>query len=290
MNNIEFASLIRRFLDYPTVYVNGAFGAVASDYNKKRYKNSSNVTRWKKIEDCPSNGFFTDCCGIIKGVLWGWVGDTSKIYGGAQYKANGVPDLNELGLIEKCVGVSTDFSHVEVGEMVYMKGHCGVYIGEGLVVESTPKWSCGVQITGVANLGKVYNGKSRTWTKHGKLPWVDYASEPQPEKYTIELFRKDVRAILGVKTNQEAFTNAPTISVKKNRFNALVTPLERYMSALGYYNGEIEADKGKKPEFGGGMERAIKYFQREIIRPTNPKHIDGELTKGGATWKKLLIG
>lgn len=290
MNNIEFASLIRRFLDYPTVYVNGAFGAVASDYNKKRYKNSSNVTRWKKIEDCSSNGFFADCCGIIKGVLWGWVGDTSKIYGGAQYKSNGVPDLNELGLIEKCVGVSTDFSHVEVGEMVYMKGHCGVYIGEGLVVESTPKWSCGVQITGVANLGKVYNGKSRTWLKHGKLPWVDYASEPQPEKYTIELFRKDVRAILGVKTNQEAFVNAPTISIKKNKFNALVTPLERYMSALGYYNGEIEADKGKKPEFGGGMDKAVKCFQREVIKPTNPRHIDGELTKGGDTWKKLLLG
>ena len=284
-----FVSQIKHFLDYPTVYVNGAFGAVASDSNKKRYHNSANVARWTKIQNCPSNGFFADCCGIVKAVLWGWTGDTSKIYGGASYKANNIPDLNELGLINACSDVSTDFSRMVAGELVWMKGHCGVYIGDGLVVESTPAWDCGVQITGVKNLNRVYNGKSRTWTKHGRLPWVDYSGKPAaiPTRYTLESFRKDCRAILGVTTNAEACINTPKISTAKvNRHHALVTPLERIMKSTGYYTGKIEADEGEVPDFGSGMKKAVEAYQKDnfSFKP------DGVLSPNGATWNKLLLG
>ena len=277
------------FEKQPTVYVNGAFGAVANDSNKKRYKNAQNITRWTKIQNCPKNGFFADCCGLVKGILWGWNADTSKIYGGAVYKSNGVPDVNENGLLDNCYDVSTDFSHISDGELVWMKGHCGIYIGDGIVIESTPAWDCGVQKTGLGNTGHSVNGKSRNWTKHGKLTWVEYSDNPIPLVYTSEDFRRDVRTILGVDTDIQAFNKTVTISITQNRFNALVTPLERYFRELGYYDGEIEADFGKKPCFGARMKEATKRYQMFVVGSTG-KNVDSVLTARAQTWKKLLLG
>ena len=289
MKQSDFIRMAILFEKQPTVYVNGAFGAVANDSNKKRYKNAQNITRWTKIQNCPKTGFFADCCGLVKGILWGWDADTSKIYGGAVYKSNGVPDVNELGLLNNCYDVSTDFSHISEGELVWMKGHCGIYIGDGIVIESTPAWDCGVQKTGLGNTGHSVNGKSRTWTKHGKLTWVEYSDNPIPLVYTSEDFRRDVRTILGVDTDIQAFNKTVTISMTQNRFNALVTPLERYFRELGYYDGEIEADFGKKPCFGAGMKEATKRYQMFVVGSTG-KNVDGVLTAKAQTWKKLLLG
>ena len=289
MKQSEFINRLLLFEKQPTVYVNGAFGAVANANNKKRYKNAANLSRWKKIDACPSNGFFADCCGLVKGILWGWCGDTTKIYGGAEYKSNGVPDINELGLINACSDVSTDFTHIADGELVWLKGHCGVYIGGGVVIESTPAWDCGVQKSGLGNLGYSCNGKSRQWTKHGKLPWVDYNAEPIPLVYTNEDFRRDVRKILNADSDLAAFGKTITISTTSNRNNALVTPLERYFRELGYYDGEIEADFGRKPCYGNGMRDACKRYQSEIVG-SKGRDVDGVLTARAQTWKKLLLG
>lgn len=61
-----------------------------------------------------------------------------------------------------------------IGEAVWMSGHIGIYIGDGLAVECTPKWENKVQITAVGNIGSKAGYNTRTWTKHGKLPYVDY--------------------------------------------------------------------------------------------------------------------
>ena len=55
-----------------------------------------------------------------------------------------------------------------------MKGHVGVYIGNGIVVECTPKWKNCVQFTNLGNLSQYKNGNYRLWSKHGKLPFIDY--------------------------------------------------------------------------------------------------------------------
>lgn len=295
MKQSEFLKRIEQFQSCPTVYVNGAFGAVASTYNKNRYKNLKNSTRYAKIDACPSNGFFADCCGLIKGVLGGWVGDTTKVYGGAIYNSDhtlgadhSIPDVNEDGLLARCKDVSTDFSHIQKGEMVYIKGHCGVYVGNGVVVEATPAWDCGVQRTGMANVGVTIDGKTRKWDKHGKLPYVEYEETPQTEYGLIE-FRADVRRILGVGNDMEAFAKTVTISTIWNKSNALVTPLERYFKSIGYYSGEIEAENGKKPIFGQGMKNATKLYQRYVVK-SKERDIDGVITKRAQTWKKLLLG
>ena len=85
-------------------------------------------------------------------------------------------------MIKLCSNVTTDFSKIEVGEAVWCSGHIGVYIGDGLAVECTPAWKNKVQITAVKNMGTKSGYNARTWTKHGKLPYVDYDVETVVEK------------------------------------------------------------------------------------------------------------
>lgn len=164
--------------NHKTLYVYGCFGAPMTTKNKTRYCNNTDynkkAARTKKIKAASADTFGFDCVNLIKGLLWGWNGNITKTYGGASYKANGVPDIGADQMIKKCEELSTDFSDIQVGEAVWKEGHIGVYIGNGLAVESTPKWKDGVQITAVHNIGKKKGYNGRKWTKHGKLPYVTY--------------------------------------------------------------------------------------------------------------------
>lgn len=185
MNNTELVAKVKNVAEnFKTLYVYGCFGAPMTAANKKRYINHTDynrqATRMAKINASSVSTFGFDCIGLIKAMLWGWDGSKTKTYGGAKYAANQVPDINADGMIAKCKDVSTDFSKIEVGEVVWQKGHIGVYIGDGLAVEATPKWKDGVQITAVANIGKKSGYNARTWTKHGKLPYIEYVKAVKP--------------------------------------------------------------------------------------------------------------
>ena len=162
--------------NYKTLYVLGCFGAPMNNKNKTRYCNNNSynkqVARTKYIQAATTDTFGFDCSGLLKGILWGWCGNKSKTYGGAVYKVNGIPDTNANGMIKLCSDISTDFSSIEVGEAVWIEGHIGVYIGNGLAVECTPRWKNCVQITACNCSKSGYN--TRNWTKHGKLPYIEY--------------------------------------------------------------------------------------------------------------------
>ena len=117
-----------------------------------------------------------DCSGLIKGILWGY---PEK----GKYKSNGVSDWNADTIISKCSNVTTDFSKLEPGWAVWMKGHIGIYVGNGVVIESSPIWEDGIQKTyptgcSVSNKHKLH---ARKWTKCGKMSmWIDYTTS-KPE-------------------------------------------------------------------------------------------------------------
>ncbi|MBD5356551.1 MAG: S-layer homology domain-containing protein [Bacteroides sp.] len=170
--------------NYKTSYMLGPWGWPANDKMITRATtNGSNAQTnksWLSYANAiKGKGFLFDCVGLIKGILWGWNGDLSRTYGGAGYACNGVPDCDAKKMIDSCREVSTDFSGIVPGEAVWMDGHIGIYVGGGVVVESTPRWNWGVQESTCLNVaGKQLPGTvgSRTWTKHGKLPWVDYSA------------------------------------------------------------------------------------------------------------------
>ena len=77
-------------------------------------------------------------------------------------------------MITKCSGLSTDFSRIVPGEAVWLKGHIGVYIGGGKVIECSPAFKNCVQVTACLNIGAISGLNGRRWTKHGKLPYITY--------------------------------------------------------------------------------------------------------------------
>lgn len=185
MTNIELKNKLLDIVNnYNTIYGMGTWGwivtqsAIDRKVKESSWWTTSKINIVKKV--IGKNYFMFDCVGLIKGILWGWKG-SNAVYGGAGYACNGVPDVNTEGMLAKCKNVSTNFSNVEVGEYLWMSGHCAIYIGDGLCVECTPIWKNGVQITAVANIGKKSGYNSRTWTKHGKLPYITYEKEEQEE-------------------------------------------------------------------------------------------------------------
>lgn len=187
--------LIDRCVDiaenYRTLYVMGCFGAPMTAANKKRYTQNHEynraAARTKMINAASADTFGFDCVNLIKGVLWGWDGDPSANYGGARYGSNGVPDVSADGMIRLCKGVTDDFREIVPGAAVWLPGHIGLYIGDGLAVECTPKWKNCVQITAVGNLGKKAGYNTRTWKKWGVLPYVSYKEE---ERVTYEQWKE----------------------------------------------------------------------------------------------------
>ena len=183
MTNIELANKLKNIAkNYKTLYVMGCFGAPMTATNKKRYTQNHSynkqAARTAMINAVSADTFGFDCVCLIKGVLWGWSGDKNAIYGGATYASNGVPDIGADSMITVCKNVSTDFSNIEIGEAVWMEGHIGVYVGDGLAVECTPRWDNKVQITACNRNVAGYN--RRNWTKHGKLPYVTYTQQTTP--------------------------------------------------------------------------------------------------------------
>lgn len=179
--NIQFAETALYIAkNYKTYYVNGAFGWVMTKNMKERAirERSYNAGDAVKIRGLSSDTIGFDCICLLKSILWGWCGNYDHQYGGAGYAVNGVPDMTETAMIDRCNGATTDFSNVQVGEMLYYNvggnTHAGIYIGDGLAVECTPQWKNGVQITAVLNIGKKEGYNGRKWTKHGMLPFFAY--------------------------------------------------------------------------------------------------------------------
>lgn len=216
---------------YKTVYAWGMFGsritkksvAVKAKQYPKWYDGRRLYSVFEPLYnlDTPVYGF--DCIGLIKAVLWGWNEAT-----GAKYASCGVPDVSADSMIGKCSEVSSDFSNISIGEFVWMSGHCGVYVGDGKVVESTPIWKNGVQIAALS---------ARKWLKHGKLPWVSYDIE-EVNTVRIEL---------------------PVLA--KGSKVAAVKTLQRLLCSYGH-KGKDNKTLTFDGEFGTNTDHALRAFQK----------------------------
>ena len=107
----EFIEKLKFAARCKTLYVKGCFGAPLTEANKNRYINNYtyNKNREAIIRAASADTFGFDCVCLPKGILWGWTGDTSKVYGGASYASNGVPDISEYGMINACPNATTDW-------------------------------------------------------------------------------------------------------------------------------------------------------------------------------------
>lgn len=123
-----------------------------------------------------------DCVRLVKAVLWGFDFAKDEPHGGAVC-GRGYPDYTTEQMIASCTDVRNDPLNAEPGELLWFKGHVGICIGFGNVVECAPS------LKGVA----VTNIKYQRWEKRGKLPVIQYDTEPAPAP--IKPVRKEGEAI-----------------------------------------------------------------------------------------------
>ena len=255
--------------NYKTLYVMGCFGAPMTAANKERYTQNHSYNqqpvRTVMIKSASEDTFGFDCVCFIKALFWGWNGNKDKTYGGATYASNGVPDVNADSIIRLCNDVSTDFSKLAVGELLWLSGHVGIYIGNGQAVECTPAWKNCVQVTTVRNLK---SGTGHTWTKHGKLPWISYS---EAENTTSS----------GTSTSPETSATAtisglPTLSVGSK--GKSVKALQLLLIGNGCSCGSAGADG----DFGSGTKNGLIKYQTKV-------GIKADGVAGPQTWASLLI-
>lgn len=235
--------------NYKTLYVLGCFGAPMNEQNKDRYISALSFNRQTvrsvKIKSATANTFGFDCVCLIKALLWGWNGDNSKVYGGATYNSNGVPDIDADQMLKVCNDISEDFSNIQIGEVVWIPGHIGIYIDDGLAVECTHRWKDGVQITAVHNIAQQDGYNGRTWQKHGKLPYVTYTKQ-EPEKEPEE------------KSDTGNISLRPLKNGDKGND---VRAMQILLAGNGCKGKMVASSYGS---FGSNTECAVKLYQKKI--------------------------
>lgn len=272
MTNLEFANkLVYVAKKYKTLYVMGCFGAPLSDDNKVRYIKhnvyNAKPDRVRLIKSSDKFVFGFDCVCLIKGVLWGWIGDENDVYGGAKYLSNGVPDIGADEMIKRCNDVTTDFSTIEVGEAVWIKGHIGVYIGNGQVVECTPAFSDGVCISKLINVVGNGTGYRRRWTKHGKLPWIIYDEEKKSNVVEVRKARGVATSYYkGFSKNYEAKKDTSILHHGFRTANRMVSLMKGCIArCYGYYTVANE----------DGVRRKYMYVSAMVYNESVPVNYIG---------------
>ena len=114
---------------------------------------------------------------------------------------------------------------------------------------------------------------------------VKAAPAPAPETsdvYTLDKFIRDVQAAIGAEVDgiagPETIGKTVTVSAYVNRKHPVVEPIQKRLYALGYTMvGEADGVAGVK------FEAAVQAFQGN-----NHCWVDGEVTAGNKTWRKLL--
>ena len=167
--NIELVEHVKKALKESWGYVYGTYGTPLTEQllkdKLKQYPNK--VCQYESfIRSNWMGKMVADCVGLIKSYLW-WNG-VKAVY-------SSMYDVSANGMYERAKEKGPINTIPEIpGLCVWRKGHIGVYIGNGEVIESRGT-KYGVVLTKL---------KERDWTHWLKCPFIQYI-EPKPEPKPI---------------------------------------------------------------------------------------------------------
>lgn len=218
----------------------------------------------------------TDCVGLIKGYLWEEGGEIS-------YKRNDIPDRSASGMYSASPVKGPISTMPEIpGLLVWTanKGHVGVYVGGGRVVEARG-FAYGVQKNKVSSRGFKFWGlcpyaghtaevmaKAKAAVNGTKTPAAAPAEkvEQKPDQQTGG-------AETGKMEGKTVVIELTTLREKSQ--GGQVRTLQRLLNALGHDSGEVDGI------FGSKTENAVRAFQK-----AKGLGVDGIV--GANTWAALL--
>ena len=134
--NIGLVEYAEKWLNLPTRYGWGCWGQPISDAliasKAKQYPEHYDTARKAELVKLVGKAWLIDCVGLIKGYYW----DCHPGANNVGY--SGGTDVSADGMYAKatCRGPIDTIPDVP-GICVQMKGHIGIYIGGGMVIEST---------------------------------------------------------------------------------------------------------------------------------------------------------
>lgn len=159
--------------------------------------------------------------------------------------------------------------------------HMPAVLNEGAFVDNKKDIQDWNEEQELQKLGEAY---AKAAAEFLDLP-VKAAPAPAPETsdvYTLDKFIREVQAAIGAEVDgiagPETIGKTVTVSAYVNRKHPVVEPIQKRLYALGYTMvGEADGVAGVK------FEAAVQAFQGN-----NHCWVDGEITAGNKTWRKLL--
>lgn len=185
--NLGLVEYVKSMVQKKTVYMWGSFGQLVTNafitQKTNQYKSWYTTARVNKFKGLVNKGYYAfDCVGLIKSYMWGGI-DNHKYVASQDKSANGMYQA------AKVKGNISTLPEV-IGVLVWMDGHIGVYIGNGEVIEATPAWKDGVQITKLSQ---------RKWQGWCECPYIEYVEEK--EELTVEQAKEIIKSKAGVDDN-----------------------------------------------------------------------------------------
>ena len=259
--NLGLVAYAEYMCDYRSPYWYGTFGNIASEelYQQKRRQYREQYEKWSKYSFESQYGMKVhDCIGLEKGYKMnptlgedGYVKDPMKpsVYNSKyDYSADGsyarAKEKGDISTLPEIKGI-----------MVYKKGHVGVYVGNGKVIEERGH-TYGTVRTRVVD---------RPWTNWFKDPDLKYIDEPQPEP---------------TPTGDKCMVNLDVL--KKGVKGTPVKRWQTLLNSLGFRDQNREA-LVVDGSFGGKTEYATKNWQS-----ANGLTNDGIV--GSKSWTKMIEG
>lgn len=171
--NTDFVAWLKSTQRKNTVYMWGAFGNRITEKlilsKKKQYPARYPESRIAILKDYIGQAYGCDCCGLIKWYLMTDGGRLASPTYSAKYDktASGwyfaAREKGKISTLPEMAGMG-----------VYKKGHIGIYIGNGKVIECT----LSVRGDGVV----ISDLKAEKWTHWLKIPYISYAKALAPDK------------------------------------------------------------------------------------------------------------
>jgi len=150
------------------------------------------------------------------------------------------------------------------------------------------KYAESIGVKGIGHYDDFVHIDTRTtksfWYGHLQSYRATFGGAPAPAEgeYTLEQFVRDVQKACGAKVDgiagPETLGKTVTLSAKKNRAHPAVAAVQKRLFELGYTEvGKADGIAGAK------FTSAVAHFQQD-----NGCVVDGEITAGKTTWRKLL--